>query len=320
MSDFYGKAHSIAATPPLSKVLNAKTWTSTLQYNEFIFEAHAFYFAHKEEKKKLEETATGIGPALAYLRKAGDHVNAIKKFEQNLTPGIVSQFKSAMAQYNNELTELENDNKKIYFEPVPELKNLPLVEKQSFVKSLSMEEELKVEVENGNAFDQIIPMEVRQMQDEYKMEINNYLNKFMGESQALDKEEQDYLRRYNLPECVHAISSEEGLPNEVWNKIEKANEKGGVGGVENMAEGVKALSHNNIQIIEGIEKQLIDEETDDTTFRNKYGPAWNRMPSNSLNENLKKQVEYYKNKFQQAAAADTKIFQKLEINKPELMM
>lgn len=84
-----------------------------------------------------------------------------------------------------------------------------------------MDQELKEPSGIEETFKHMIPVEVRMMQDEFKLETNNTLmNVAMDRCGRADQEEANFLQQYNLPQSVHAITAVGALPENVWVKIE----------------------------------------------------------------------------------------------------
>jgi hypothetical protein len=67
------------------------------------------------------------------------------------------------------------------------------------------------------------------------------------------------------------------------------------------------MSENNLATITSLTKQMTDEEEEDKGLRAKYGPAWNRLPSQNLNQAMKKQIEYYMQRYTMGKEADAKM-------------
>ena len=64
---------------------------------------------------------------------------------------------------------------------------------------------MNIVIENQQAFDRIIPVEVRKMDEEYKMIINNFIMEISERNIVFEKEDAEFLKKFNLPECVHAV-------------------------------------------------------------------------------------------------------------------
>lgn len=71
--------------------------------------------------------------------------------------------------------EASRDNEKVYFERVPDPSELTPIQAQSFVQFTPMDQELKEPSGIEEVFKHMIPVEVRMMQDEFKVETNNTL-------------------------------------------------------------------------------------------------------------------------------------------------
>ena len=115
----------------MGKHLDAKDWIGVLQYNEHAFEGHAYFQALQDQKLKVKETAKGTGPGIVYGRKAVEYMTLIQSFEKHLSPMIQGEYKARFKEFKEELATLEDENKKIYFEPVPAVNQVPPIDKQS---------------------------------------------------------------------------------------------------------------------------------------------------------------------------------------------
>ena len=60
-SVFFGKAYSVASTPPVCTVADLKNFVAILQFKEYSFMAYAYYWAALQYEKQANDTAQGIG-------------------------------------------------------------------------------------------------------------------------------------------------------------------------------------------------------------------------------------------------------------------
>ena len=235
-----------------------------------------------------------------------------------LAASVVAQYRDFLSQYSGELADLESQNKKIYFEIVPAPDALKQISHQCFVKLIPMTEELNQPVENAEVFDSIIPASVKALDTEYKTVLNNYIMKWAQDNETHEQTSKIFLGQYHLPQCVQVLTSKEELPSDLWDKIIQAKERGGVKTIQDMIEGLQSLGLNNNNMISKIGETLKEEEDEDNGLRAKYGPQWQRMSSGTLNDSIKKQMEYYAEKSAVAAEADAKVFAKFEAARGDL--
>ena len=80
------------------------------------------------------------------------------------------------------------------------------------------------------------------------------------------------------------------------------------------------MGDNNNNTLQRLFGQLQQEEGEDQAMRSKYGSAWSRLPSNSLNQNMLSQLNYYKQKYDQGRLADAKVKELIESKKAILQM
>jgi hypothetical protein len=63
--------------------------------------------------------------------------------------------------------------------------------------------------------------------------------------------------------------------------------------VQGMIQGIAAIRNNNFEMIQQMHKIIEEEEGIDNQMRAQYREKWGRMPSNSLNVQLKSQLQDY---------------------------
>ena len=213
-------------------------------------------------------------------------------------------FMEKFAEAEQAYAAAKKDNEKVYFEREPDAKDLPPIVKKSFVKFISIEDEIAKGSKLEESLRHMVPVEVRVMQDEFRNEVNAIINKVMDNSGNVDNEQAAFLVNYNLPQAVQALTCEDELPKEVWTRIEDFQKRGATSVIDNMFTGIEQLANTNTGLIQKIDKDLADEESEDTMLKNQYGDKWNRLPSNSLNAQFKQTLNSYKEKLSIAVSTD----------------
>lgn len=106
----------------------------------------------------------------------------------------------------------------------------------------------------------IVPPQVRVMQVELKTKLQEVINhQFEGE-QKIEADQKKFLQQYGLPQAYHAATSTTEIPQNLWEKIEDFQKKGGHGNVQGMIQGIGAVRNNNLEMIQQINKLIDDEE------------------------------------------------------------
>jgi hypothetical protein len=317
-SVLYGKAYSIASTPPVCKSADPKNFIAILQFNEYTFIAQAYNWMSLYWEKFAEDKGEGMGNALVNIRKACEYLSILRNMEKQLSPAVMTIYKDLITHYCDKRNYLEGQNNKIYHETVPAKPEE--IECQSFGSPISIETELSKPFEGQEVFAKLVPPAVMILEEEYKTEIASIMSLGYQKVQECDHKEREFLASHNLPSCLHAVSGEQVLPEDLWEKVKLCKEKGGVKSLEQMINGVNGLSENNSGLIEMLRKQLKEEEEEDASMRTNYGPAWNRPPSANLTPQMKKQLEYYNEKLNQGKKTDVATQEKLNIKKEYLNM
>jgi len=316
--EYYAGAHNYANTAPLSKVSDAKTFVPLIKFHENLLKAQAYYWTGVIYHEKCKETTQGIGIGIANLRKANSYVSAMSKMEKQLSPPVLNYYKDFLKKLQEKTEVTENQNKKLYHEVVPE--NIEDPELMPYGQPISIEAELTKQYEGKEILANMIPPVVRQIEYEYKNEVGQLIRQIFDTTKQTDSVQSDFLGKHNLPAALHAISGEQKIPEDLWQKIKEYREKGGIGGLEKIMANVASLADNNSTSIDRLLAELKQEEDEDEDMRRRYGTLWNRTPSIVENQGIKKQVNHYKEIYDRAKAADLTIRDTIEKNKPNLAL
>ncbi len=309
-STFYGKAYSLAATPPMSKAVDLKNFASVLHFNEYAFLAQAHYWVAQQYQQSAEETAVGIGKSIAHITKSYEALEMVKKLEKSLSPAILTQYKDLIKHYAERKAYLEDRNNKIYHEPVP--KKVEEIECLQYTQPFSLEEDLNRPFEGRDIFSRLVPPVVRTLDDEYKLYVGSIINIAMQWINSADAEHEAFLMKHDLPSCLHAASGEQKLPEDLWAKIQQCKEKGGMKFLRHTFDGMHSMCESSETTLTNLRSQLQYEEEDDENMRAKYGSKWTRTKSRDLSAGMWKQLDYYQSKLEACKKADQHIKELLE--------
>ena len=184
----------------------------------------------------------------------------------------------------------------------------------------SIEAEINASYEGQEILKRMVPPGVHALEEEYKKEVSDIMGKAFDISKGSDSVQVQFLAKYNLPAALHAVSGEQVIPEDLWQKIKQCKERGGINGLNQLLGNVAAMGDNNNNTLQRLFGQLQQEEGEDQAMRSKYGSAWSRLPSNSLNQNMLSQLNYYKQKYDQGRLADAKVKELIESKKAILQM
>eukprot|EP00826_Nyctotherus_ovalis_P001219 TRINITY_DN1016_c0_g1_i1.p1 TRINITY_DN1016_c0_g1~~TRINITY_DN1016_c0_g1_i1.p1 ORF type:complete len:622 (+),score=216.51 TRINITY_DN1016_c0_g1_i1:229-2094(+) len=304
-SSYYGNAYSYASTPPLCKALDPKKFTAILQFYETSYIAQAYYWDALEKQQICTNTTEGMGKAVASIRKANQYLDGMKKYEKSLAPAILNPYRELCKQLQEKRTQIENQNSKIYHENVPD--SVSEIDCMPFGQPISIEAELNKPYEGQEILQRMVPPAVRELEEEYKREVGVVMGQAFDVAKRNDAAQAQLLGKFGLPAALHAVSGEQTLPEDLWQRIKQCKERGGLNGLLQTFSGVESLAENNSSTIQKLFGQLRQEEEEDQAMRAKYGSAWSRLPSNSINQTMVTQINYYKQKLEQGRAADQKV-------------
>lgn len=312
-SAYYGNAYSYASTPPLCKALDPKKFTAILQFNETSFMAQAYYWDALDKQKKCNDSTEGMGKAVASIQKANQYLEAMKKYEKTLAPAILNPYKELCKQLQDKKALIESQNAKIYHENVPA--TVTEIDPMPFGQPLSIEADLNKSYDGQEILLRMVPPAVRELEEEYKKEVGITMAQAFDISKKNDTAQGQFLAKHGLPAALHAISGEQSLPEDLWQRIKQCKERGGSNGLMQILNGVATMAENNNTTIQKLFGQLKQEEDEDQGMRARYGTAWSRLPSSAINQTMITQLNYYKQKYDQGRAADQKISEMIQAKK-----
>lgn len=315
-AEYYAGAHGFANTPPLSKTSDAKTFVPLIKFHENLLRAQAYFWNGVMYHERCKETTEGIGKGVANFRRANSYLEPMAKMEKYLPQQTLNSYKDFTQKLKDRAELVEKQNTKLYHEPVPEVIDDP--ELMPYGQPISLEAELATPYDGQDVLAKMIPLAVRQLEREYKDEVGALLGQVFDVAKQADSVQLDFLGKHNLPAALHAVSGEQKIPDDLWQKIKECREKGGAEGLEKLVANVAALADNNSASIQKLLADLKQEEDEDEAMRAKYGAVWSRMQSSVQNQQVKQQVNYFRDMYEKGKNADATVKGMIESSKGEL--
>ena len=147
-----------------------------------------YYFAYSLIKMKdateeiFSTTAEGYGKMIAYMKLCIDALSEGEKDIKNARNLIdITQYVDFKAQCEAKYKEMNDKNSRIYYESVPEAKNLPKIEKLIKANPTPNPDDFNKVIEGQNCLDDMIPKEVRGMVENYKKTVHKLiLSRFLN--------------------------------------------------------------------------------------------------------------------------------------------
>ena len=136
----------------------------------------------------------------------------------------------------------------------------------------------------------------------------------------LSADEDQLMKSYGLPQAIYSLSTKEEIPDDLWKRISEFQQRGNIQFLESLLAGVAQSRKNCVDIVGKCEKMTIDEENEDSSLRAIYGSKWQRLPSSSLNAEIKTRIEAYKANLDKAFETDSTVESNLDIIKPKMAL
>lgn len=198
---------------------------SLLSFKRNYFCAIAFLKMKDHCDIAFKKTGEQYGKQITYVKMSVASLNnAIKE------TGKFSGVELEKAQnLKNDLEKLHADmikkNNSLYYDPVPEIGNMPKIEKIVRVNPTSSMEDLTKPKDAKNALDDLVPKEAKFMVENYKKQLNEFISEYL-DKQENDVKIENFLHGLNLPYSLDsAISSE--ISDALWKRVSDVQQKGG---------------------------------------------------------------------------------------------
>lgn len=299
-----------------SKVLSKGNYLTNTQFYVTYYNAIAHYYKGVEVKEGAEDAGGGMGLAEGHLKYALSQLNSAVTYDTRTKDALKERKKTI----ENEYEHVKEVNKNVYYEGCKAEKDLAKIDSKNFTLHRSIEVKLDEEFPGAENFEVFVPMEVRKLEGEFQQHANKVINQNLEYLQKLSSDEDSYLTQYGLPQAIYSLSSKEELPEDLWKRVSEFQQRGNFQYLESLLVGVQQSRKNCYDIVGKCEKLVVDEENDDSSMRAAYGSRWQRLPSSSLNGEIKSRIESYKANLDKAYETDSTIENNLDVIKPKMTL
>ncbi len=198
---------------------------SLLNFKRNYFCAISFLKMKDHCEVLFKKTGEQYGKQITYIKMASASLNNAVKETGKISGGELDKANLMKIEYEKLLGDMIKKNNSIYYDPVPEVGNMPKIEKIIRVNPTSSMEDLTKPGDFRNVFDSLVPREARIMVDNYKNQMNEYIAEY------LDKQENDvkiinFLNELGLPSSLDSAMSTE-ISDILWKRISEVQQKGG---------------------------------------------------------------------------------------------
>jgi len=291
------------------------TWGHTFLCQQKAFLSAAHFQQACAMKEEANKTMTGFGLCIRRFKEALALADEAAKFKltdvEALKQVIMTEFKP-----------VESDNNEVYMQIVPDRTALPPLGKIATVKATN---ESLDKVDNRNDFqahrkvlEQLLPQEVRSYAQDYKSRAESLVLSIDEEGRQYAAGVEEALHEMNLPYCLEPPT--DGVSDELWNKVQELQQKGGGGALSHTLEALKEMDVMVHQLASEIRADLDKEENEDNQLRTQFAAQWQRQPSRSLNSTFRQQIQVYVTKIEQARDANVTIEGRIQDMKPVLTL
>jgi programmed cell death 6-interacting protein len=299
-----------------SKTLAKGGYLANTRFYVTYYNAIAHYYKGLEYKDNAEEQGGGMGFAEGHLKYALSELENVATYDSKTKDALKQRKKVIEAEYES----VKEINKNVYYEGCKAQKDLEKIESKNFTLHRSIEVKLNEEFEGAENFEIFLPMEVRKLEGEFQQEANKIINTNLETMQKLSADEDSYLQQYGLPQAIYSLSNKEELPDDLWKRVSEFQQKGNFQYLESLLSGVKQNRNTCFDIVGKCESLVVEEENEDNNMRSTYGQQWGRLPSSSLNGEIKTRIESYKGNLDKAYETDTTVENNLEVIKPKMAL
>ena len=257
-----------------------------------------------------------MGLAEGHLKYAMKLLNSCNTFDSRTKSALATRLKEVEEVF----TKVHELNKNVYYEGCKDEKSLDKIDSKNFTLHRSIEVKLNEQYPGGENFEVFLPMEVRKLEGEFQQQANLVINQHFETLQKISGDEDSYLTKYGLPQAIYSMSTQEELPQDLWNRVSEFQQKGNFNYLESLLQGVNQNRKTCYDIVGKCEAELVKEENDDNEMRTTYGSKWQRLPSSSLNGEIKTRIVSYKDNLDKAFETDATVESNLEIIKPKMAL
>ena len=310
VEDMYKNAALIAKEKPLCKLLGDQ-YIYYINNRVNYHEALTYSKLRDDALNTFNKKGEGYGIALTYqgavVQSLMNNEKELKKIKTPLPKD------SLILSKEQELgADMLDKNNSVYRNPCPDLNNLPKA-LQKIMANPAMPPDYKDNVEDQRELDALIPREVRQMIEQYKAKMMDFISQQLNQYENEDTVTQ-FLSSLGLPASLETVLSSSSISDSLWRNISDVQSRGGTMYLNNLMQNLSKLPGEIKNRIEQSENLIKNEDAEDQKLRSQYGTKWNRRQSSDLNGNYINTLNDYKNKLQQAMQCDQNTINDIQNN------
>merc|ERR1719285_1689820 len=303
----------------LNRAKNLSAWMRKSKYD---FSAHARYqelcfkSAAQFWQAQVELAADEYGKEIGRLRLANTWLKEAGKMSPKVAPSLEESRHKLYKLTCERLGEAEKDNNEVYHYKVKSLNDLDVIQEKVVCQetefSLDDVEPMK------NPFQGWVPEIVAKANKGIKTNLLKRKKQLGAQVNEQNDMARALMASLGLPAKLDSIeSTNKGLPDVVWGRIQEFQTAGGMNRVGHMSkqvidEATKASSAYN-EII----KRLDDEAKTDSQLRQQYGKQWGCLPSQKITKNYRDEAATIAKFMQDAEKGNKTLLTELKENETQ---
>mmetsp|Transcript_2572 Transcript_2572/g.3820 ORF Transcript_2572/g.3820 Transcript_2572/m.3820 type:complete len:822 (-) Transcript_2572:66-2531(-) len=308
-SEYFRAAAELASSPDMVHNVE-KSFSGKLSFQKYVYTAHGEYWQAEEEHAIADEKGAGYGGVIARLEAALKSTNMAKQLgkKMNIGPALINPVNSLDAVINNKKSVLVKDNQSIYLEAVPSVGSLAPIKKSVAAHPAAVPKFKS----NTEVFVGMLSKREMEALSEYQKEAQTALGDAIDRSSEAENRVKGKLEEVGLPGSIEGDQCEEGISNEMWGKVVRANENGGLEEIRNLIVEKEKLAAMARKMLTNIEFCLQQEQEKDESFRERYKDSAAEVSNQKYYLDLKKDIAHFVGMLDEAKSADEKIMVHLD--------
>lgn len=179
------------------KAFDKGRFAGILDYHNKYFEGSAWLVLGISRFQVAKDTGKDMGVAAGTANHAAALFAKMEGIVKTIPPDYGDNYAKKREQANNMATMATDKAKKVFFEAIPEHRSIKIPDQKNFVKfDASIQDELTKVPMMNEILRHVIPPQVRQMQGEFKTQIQNMVDQQYKSLEKADLEQRSFLGQF----------------------------------------------------------------------------------------------------------------------------
>lgn len=321
-ADLYRAASRALSESQLADIEDGYPWGAYLRMHAASFDSASFWQMSHKARADADATGAGYGVEIAWLTVADNAsraaVNAVQSSPHPLAAKLdVTNTILLQQKVAGRRAEAENDNNKIYCNPIPPARDLPAIPRAELAKPLAASD--YAEFKGRDLFAGVVPVEVNSAMTELDDRLTLLATEAKDRATKATEDTRGALSALGLPGALDANEgSGAGLPPALWERIRKVQIAGGLAELNRLFTSNAAAREAAVKTLGRVTQTLDDEASADAACRRQFGARWTATPSDVISAEIRGEAAKYSKVAEAAGASDATVAAKMEANQDVL--